>query len=124
MVIINTLDTTKSNGPDGISARILKVVDDISLSPGSKISLYTDHMMLVKIINSNTDYADVQNDIDGLNYWVTTNHLPFSSSKYKYMLLSRRKSIASTCPETWLLCSRQSLLIQIPLPPIGYNFYF
>jgi len=42
----------KSNGPDGISARILK------FSPDSKISLYNDH----------TDYAYVQNDIDGLKY--------------------------------------------------------
>jgi len=35
------------------------------------------------------DYADLQNDIDGLNYWVTANHLTFSSSKY---LLSRKKN--------------------------------
>jgi len=31
-----------------------------SLSPGSKISLYTDDTMLFKIINSNTDYIDLQ----------------------------------------------------------------
>ena len=48
-----------------------RLYDDIvntSLSPGSKISLYTDDMMLFKIINSNADY------INGLNYLVTANH--------------------------------------------------
>jgi len=52
----------------------LYIIDDIvntSLSPGSKISLHADDMMLFKIINSNADYIDLQNDIDGLNYWVT-----------------------------------------------------
>ena len=70
-------------------------IDDIvntSLSPGSKISLYTDDMMLFKIINSNADYIDLQNDIDGLNYWVTANHLTFSSSKCYYMIISRKKN--------------------------------
>jgi len=57
-----------------------------------KISLYADDMMLFKIINSNADYIDLQNDIDGLNYWVTANHLTFSSSKCKYMIISRKKN--------------------------------
>ena len=38
-------------------------IDDIvntSLSPGSKISLNTDDMMLFKIINLNADYIDIQ----------------------------------------------------------------
>jgi len=78
-------------------------VDDIintSLSQDSKISLYTDDMVLFKIINSKADYADLQNDIDGLNYWVTANHLTFSSSKCKYITLTKEKSVTSTCPET------------------------
>ena len=74
---------------------VLIYIDGIvntSLSPGSKISLYADDMMLFKIINSNADYIDLQNDIDGLNYWVTANHLTFSSSKCKYMIISRKKN--------------------------------
>ena len=70
-------------------------IDDIvntSLSPGSKISLYADDMMLFKIIKSNADYIDLHNDIDGLNYWVTANQLTFSSSKCKYMIISRKKN--------------------------------
>ena len=47
-----------------------------NLSPGSKISLYADDMMLFKIINSNADYIDLQNDI-GLKYWVTASILPW-----------------------------------------------
>ena len=46
--------------------------------------------MLFKIINSNADYIDLQNDNDGLNYWVTANHLIFSSSKCEYMIISRK----------------------------------
>ncbi len=53
------------------------------LSPGSKTSLYADDMLLFKIIKSNTDYIDLQRDIDGLNNWVSTNHLTFNSSKSK-----------------------------------------
>ena len=48
----------------------LLYIDDIvntSLFLGSKISLYADDIMLFKIINSNADYVDLQNDIDGLN---------------------------------------------------------
>jgi len=51
-----------------------------SLSLGSKISLYADDMMLFKIINSNADYIDLQNDndIDGFElYWVTANQSPY-----------------------------------------------
>ena len=49
--------------------------------PGSKVSLYADDMctMLFKSsIQMLTTCADVQND--GLKYWVTANHLTFSSS--------------------------------------------
>ena len=67
-------------------------IANTNLSPGSEISLYADDMMLFKVIKSNADYADLQNDIDGLNNWVTANYLTFSSSKCKYMLLSRKKN--------------------------------
>ena len=58
-------------------------IANTNLSPRSEISLYADDMMLFKVIKSNADYADLQNDIDGLNNWVTANYLTFSSSKCK-----------------------------------------
>ena len=67
--------------------------------------------MLFKIINSNADYIDPQNDTDGLNYWVTANHLTFSSSKCKYMIISRKKNpshppalkLGSSAPDSLLI---------------------
>ena len=67
-------------------------ITNTDLSTGSKISLYADDMLLFKTIKSNTDYNDLQQDIDSLNRWVTTNYLTFNDSKCKYMLLSRRKN--------------------------------
>ena len=67
-----------SGVPQGsVFGPLLFLIDIVntSLSPGAKISLYADDMMLFKIINSNADYIHLQNDIDGLNYWVTANHL-------------------------------------------------
>jgi len=64
-----------------------------ALSPGSKISLYADDMLLFKTIISTGDYVELQKDVDTLNNWVTTNHLSFNTSKCKYMLISRKKYI-------------------------------
>jgi len=66
-------------------------IDDVThsaLSPGSKISLYADDMLLFKTITSTGNYVELQEDIDTLNNWVTTNHLSFNTSKCKYMLIS------------------------------------
>jgi len=72
----------------------LMYIDDVTHSapsPGSKISLYADDMLLFKTITSTDDYVELQKDVDTLNNWVTTNHLSFNTSKCKYMLISRKK---------------------------------
>jgi len=52
--------------------------DDVThsaLSPGFKISLYADDMLLFKTITSTSDYVELQKDV---NNWVNTNHLSFT----------------------------------------------
>ena len=46
-------------------------ITSTDLSTGSKISFYANDMLLFKTIKSNTDYNDLQQDIDSLNRWVT-----------------------------------------------------
>ena len=38
------------------------------------------------------DFAALQNDIDKLEFWTTTNQLQFNTSKCKYMVVSRKRA--------------------------------
>ena len=47
-------------------------IDDITslqLSEGTKLSLYADDMLLYKTISSDTDYVELQQDIDTIHQW-------------------------------------------------------
>ena len=68
-----------SSVPQGSVLGPLLFLIYIDTNLSSKVSIYADDMMLLKTIQSSADYADMQNDIDSLNNWVTANHLAFSS---------------------------------------------
>jgi len=60
----------------------------VNLSPGSKLVLYADNVLLYRPISSVNDYQMLQADIDALSIWST---LTFNTSKCKTMLISRKK---------------------------------
>ena len=69
-------------------------IDDVTrvpLSDGTKLVLYADDMLLYREIVCPEDYTVLQNDINTVNNWVKCNYLTFNASKYKYMVISRRR---------------------------------
>ena len=73
---------------------LLIYIDDISqvnLSPGSKLVLYADDILLYRPISSVNDYQMLQADIDTLSTWSTLNTMKFNTGKCKTMLISRKK---------------------------------
>ena len=70
-------------------------IDDVlrvPLSEGSRLTVYADDMLLYKPISCQEDFAALQNDIDKLESWTTTNLLQFNTSKCKYMVVSRKRA--------------------------------
>ena len=75
----------------------LVYIDSISLlqlSEGSKLSLYADDMLLYKTISSDADhYISLQQGIDLIHGWSTANLMTFNVSKYKCMVISRKRNV-------------------------------
>ena len=70
-------------------------IDDISqvnLSPGSKLVLYADDILLYRPISSVDDYRALQDDIDMLSSWTTLNAMTFNTTKRKTMIISRKRN--------------------------------
>ena len=94
-------------------------ITSTDLSTGSKISLYADDMLLFKTIKSNTDYNDLQQDIDSLNRWVT---IPTTLLKMQiHAAIQKEESNPSSCTKIKFLSPRKSLLLQIPWYMLDIN---
>ena len=92
-----SIDTTKANGPDGISGLMLKATANAifpsvtalfnksirsantTLNDGSDVTLFADDLSLFRAIQSPKDYDKLQEDINELAAWVTTSLLTFNS---------------------------------------------
>ena len=48
-------------------------ISDVHLSPGTKLFLFADDILLFKPIKS--DFCDLQKDIDAISNWTVANHL-------------------------------------------------
>jgi len=70
-------------------------IDSISIlciSEGSKFSLYADDILLYRTISSAADYIKLQEDIDQIYGWSTTNLMTLNVCKCKCMLISRKRN--------------------------------
>ena len=70
----------------------LVYIDDISrlsISSGS-LTLYTDDLVLYRPVCGPSDYQLLQQDIDAISLWTSTNYLSLNPSKCKYMIISRK----------------------------------
>ena len=82
-------------------------IDDVMrvpLSEGSRLTVYADDMLLYKPVSCLEDFTALQNDIDKLESWTTSNLLHFNTSKCKFMVVSRKRT--GVVPH--LSCSRVS----------------
>ena len=70
----------------------------ISLTDGSKLTLYADDVLWFGLINSSEDFVALQDDIDRVGLWSHTNFLKLNQTKCKYMIVSRKRipSVPST----------------------------
>ena len=101
-VIINGSEShiapTLSGAPQGSvlgPLLFLIYIDDLSsiievVSP--KVNLFADDILLYHFITNDHDYTTLQEAIMLLGQWSTTNHLTFSQPKYKYMVISRKRT--------------------------------
>ncbi len=72
---------------------LLICIDDISrisISSGS-LTLYADDLVLYRPVGSSCDYRLLQQDIDTISSWTSTNYLSHNPTKYKYMVISRKQ---------------------------------
>ena len=66
---------------------------NIPLSPGTKLMLYADDIMLFKPISAPHEAALLQADVNLVKDWVCNNHLTINTNKIKFMLISRRRKL-------------------------------
>ena len=67
-------------------------VTKLHLSKDSRLTLYTDDMLLYKPITCQTSYDEIQQDIHCLSQWSDENMLSFNTNKGKCLLLSNKRN--------------------------------
>ena len=82
-------------------------ITDIALSPESKLVLYADDILLYRTISSRSDFNLLQNDIDAISNWASSNFMTFNESKCKLMQISRKRN--PTTPISPLLLNGSQL---------------
>ena len=75
---------------------------NIPLSPGTKLMLFADDIMLFKPISASHDAALFQADVNLVNDWVSNNHLTINTNKTKFMLISPRRKLPKNFPPLYL----------------------
>ena len=68
-------------------------VNDVVQSEGSKLILYANDILLYRQIHTMQDYAALQKDVDSLGVWSLLKHLSFNPTKYKSMIISRKREL-------------------------------
>jgi len=72
-------------------------IDDIPLSPGTKLVIYADDVLLYKPIQSAVNYVLLQKNVDAVVRWSTINYLKFNPTKCKAVVFSRKRSTTAPC---------------------------
>ena len=77
-------------------------LSEINLCQGAKITLYADDVLLHRTISSPEDFVTLQEDINKVGNWSSTNFLTLNRAKCNFMTISRRRAV-STPPTSLLL---------------------
>ena len=101
-VVINGVSSSSSHVLSGVPQGsvlgpllFLIYINDITfleLSPGSRLVLYADDVLLYHPICNTGDYFTVQTDIIALSSWATQNAMTFNLTMYKTMTISRKRN--------------------------------
>ena len=74
-------------------------IDDITngpFSPGTRIILYADYILLYRTIFSISDYSYLQSDANTVQNWANYNHMFLHPFKCKFMLISSKRNRMTT----------------------------
>ena len=63
----------------------------ITLSTGSKVTMYADDLVLHKVVEAETAFIGLQKDIDNIVQWSRSNKVKLNKSKCKVMLFSHKR---------------------------------
>ena len=66
---------------------------NVVFSPGTKLVLYADDMLLFKPINNAEDFMLLQGDMNSLVQWSTSSFLTFNPQKCKFMIVTRKRNL-------------------------------
>ena len=55
----------------------------VQLTPGTRVVLYADDILLCREITNHSDYDSLQSDIDSISQWVVSNHFNMNENKCK-----------------------------------------
>ncbi len=58
---------------------------------GCLISLYADDILMHLKISCAADFSVLQQNIDNVSAWISSQHMNFNATKCKYMVISRRR---------------------------------
>ena len=75
---------------------------NIPLSPGTRLMMFADDILLFKPISMPYDAALFQADVNLVNDWVCNNHLTINANKTKFMLISRRRNLSKNFPPLYI----------------------
>jgi len=65
-------------------------VSSLTLTDGSKLTMYADDILLYKPIRQPEDYNGLQTDIDAIQDCISANYLTMNPHKCKYLICSRK----------------------------------
>ena len=79
-------------------------INDVAttISQGSMINMFADDIAYYRIIQSQSDYAIVQKDVDYISSFMSCKLLDFNANKCRVMLLSRRRANSVPSPPIYL----------------------
>ena len=73
-------------------------VAQLPLTADSKLVMYVKDILLYRPVHSTADLVYLQEDTTSLGLWATSVNLCFNPRKYKGVILSKRKHVATSSP--------------------------
>ena len=74
----------------------IDMVTSVQLSPGKKMLVYADDILVYKPVSDISCYQELQGDIDGISNWSEVNLMHFNVAKCKCMLITCKRNVS--CP--------------------------
>ena len=68
-------------------------ISNVPLSPGAKLILFADDILLYKPVSTSDNAALFQQDIDRILSWISSSGLSPNVSKTKFLLVSKSRNV-------------------------------